>query len=472
MTRRRRIRTTTKRSSRCIRRAVQPRYAARPSMHTSAAGATAPASVVQRHASPALVPLRRRPQGVPIAGLEMILGITQERLLVWRPALMRSRPRRFAGAVPLARDPERGRASQVVLFGAHDCSSSRERSSVWRRCAAVGSVGSRPRSRRSHRAQIPVISARCPPWRRNSATRPTPSCSSSTATTSARRRAANVAVYDALRARRRDQRDAHGAVPLGARRRRDVPRRRRRRAPHAQRPSGRPTAGDRSPTPRACSTATAASRARCTTCGTTATSTRSARSAAPRSSGPFSGASTSAISTVTWARFSSAAEFFDVYLEMAVDFGLPMRMPGASANGRSVSRSAASRPRRASCSPTTSCTCRRRRPRARSRRPCSTCGPASPRSTCTRRSTAPSCARSHPDWAARVEDHAFVTNDPSFAGARGTRPAPRSSASASCATCNGRADRANGSEDARAARAPATRAGARRSRRPSSRCRA
>ena len=60
------------------------------------------ASVVQRHA---YLHWSRSATaaGFPIAGLEMILGITQERLLVWRPALMRSRPRRFAGAVPLAR---------------------------------------------------------------------------------------------------------------------------------------------------------------------------------------------------------------------------------------------------------------------------------------------------------------------------------------------------------------------------------
>jgi hypothetical protein len=32
----------------------------------------------------------------------MILGVSRERLLVWRPALLRSRPRRFAGAIDLA----------------------------------------------------------------------------------------------------------------------------------------------------------------------------------------------------------------------------------------------------------------------------------------------------------------------------------------------------------------------------------
>jgi hypothetical protein len=59
-------------------------------------------SVVQRHAY-AHWARRSAAVGFPIAGPEMILGVTPERLLVWRPALLRSRPRRFAGAVPLAR---------------------------------------------------------------------------------------------------------------------------------------------------------------------------------------------------------------------------------------------------------------------------------------------------------------------------------------------------------------------------------
>ena len=44
----------------------------------------------------------RRRSGFPIAGPEMILGVTQERLLVWRPTFLRSRPRRFAGAIRLS----------------------------------------------------------------------------------------------------------------------------------------------------------------------------------------------------------------------------------------------------------------------------------------------------------------------------------------------------------------------------------
>src|ERR1700687_2250851 len=59
-------------------------------------------SVVQRHAY-AHWARRYAAAGFPIAGPEMILRVTSERLLVWRPALLRSRPRRFAGAVPLAR---------------------------------------------------------------------------------------------------------------------------------------------------------------------------------------------------------------------------------------------------------------------------------------------------------------------------------------------------------------------------------
>jgi predicted glycoside hydrolase/deacetylase ChbG (UPF0249 family) len=65
-------------------------------------------------------------------------------------------------------------------------------------------------------------------------------------------------------------------------------------------------------------------------------------------------------------------EFFDVYLELAVEFGLPVRLSGGEPaeretsgcrcgcraprrSARSVSRSAGSPPRRASCSPTGSC---------------------------------------------------------------------------------------------------------------------
>jgi hypothetical protein len=59
-------------------------------------------SVVQRHAY-ALWVRRAAAAGFPIAGPEMILGVTPERLLVWRPALLRGRPRRYAGAIALSR---------------------------------------------------------------------------------------------------------------------------------------------------------------------------------------------------------------------------------------------------------------------------------------------------------------------------------------------------------------------------------
>ena len=39
--------------------------------------------------------------GFPVAGPEMVLGVSNERLLVWRTALIRARPRRFAGAISL-----------------------------------------------------------------------------------------------------------------------------------------------------------------------------------------------------------------------------------------------------------------------------------------------------------------------------------------------------------------------------------
>jgi hypothetical protein len=61
-----------------------------------------PPSVVQRHAY-ARWAKHCDSVAFPIAGPEMILGVTQERLLVWRPGFLRSRPRRFAGAVELSR---------------------------------------------------------------------------------------------------------------------------------------------------------------------------------------------------------------------------------------------------------------------------------------------------------------------------------------------------------------------------------
>ena len=70
--------------------------------HANIGARSARTSVVQRHAY-AHWARASAAAGFPIAGPEMILGITQSRLVVWRPALIRSRPRRYAGAIPLGR---------------------------------------------------------------------------------------------------------------------------------------------------------------------------------------------------------------------------------------------------------------------------------------------------------------------------------------------------------------------------------
>ena len=72
------------------------------SIATSGKSTLRPPSVIQRHAY-ALWARRASTAGFPIAGPEMILGITEQRLVAWRPALLRSRPRRYAGAIPLNR---------------------------------------------------------------------------------------------------------------------------------------------------------------------------------------------------------------------------------------------------------------------------------------------------------------------------------------------------------------------------------
>jgi len=57
-------------------------------------------SITQRHSYARWVRNAGR-AGFPIAGPEMVIGVSNERLLVWRTALIRARPRRFAGAVAL-----------------------------------------------------------------------------------------------------------------------------------------------------------------------------------------------------------------------------------------------------------------------------------------------------------------------------------------------------------------------------------
>ena len=126
------------------------------------------------------------------------------------------------------------------------------------------------------------------------------------------------------------------------------------------------------------------------------------RAAGPRSSGRSCGASTSATSTPTWARSSCKPEFFDIYLDLAVDFGLPAPAVGrrrpsatigfpfralAAEEGVVVPRPL--RPRRDGVGSRRAIERALARPAAR----------ASPRSTSTRRSTRPSCGRTTPDWA-------------------------------------------------------------------------
>ena len=52
--------------------------------------------------------------GFPIAGPEMVIGITPERLLVWRPSFVRNRPRRFAGAMALSEIRRAGIHRRVI----------------------------------------------------------------------------------------------------------------------------------------------------------------------------------------------------------------------------------------------------------------------------------------------------------------------------------------------------------------------
>jgi hypothetical protein len=72
-----------------------------------------PPTLIQRHAY-AVWSRRAGAAGFPIPGPEMILGVTEERLVAWRPALIRSRPRRYAGAIPLARINSAGIHRHIV----------------------------------------------------------------------------------------------------------------------------------------------------------------------------------------------------------------------------------------------------------------------------------------------------------------------------------------------------------------------
>ena len=131
-------------------------------------------------------------------------------------------------------------------------------------------------------------------------------------------------------------------------------------------------------------------------------------------------------------------EFFDAYLELAVDFGLPLRLGRRGRRARRrASRSAASRPTRASCSPTTWSRARRAPAGASSAR-CSSSSPGSPSWRCIPASTPTSCA----PRAATTGRGASRTTRCSHATRRSATSwrarAPRSSAGARCATCSAR----------------------------------
>ena len=108
------------------------------------------------------------------------------------------------------------------------------------------------------------------------------------------------------------------------------------------------------------------------------------------------------------------ADFFDVYLELAVDFRLPLRM--ARRERRAHDRLPVpprSPTRRASCSPTTSCT-RTSGRGATIERTLFDLRPGVTEIYLHPAVDTDELRVSHPDWARRVEDHAFLTSDASL----------------------------------------------------------
>ena len=107
-------------------------------------------------------------------------------------------------------------------------------------------------------------------------------------------------------------------------------------------------------------------------------------------------------------------EFFDVYLELAVDFRLPLRMAGrerGTTGGVSVSP-ARSRGRRRVPRSLRAHKCRLA---ARDREGAVRAAAGRDRGlSAPGASTPTNCAASHPDWANRVEDHAILTERPAF----------------------------------------------------------
>ena len=202
-------------------------------------------------------------------------------------------------------------------------------------------------------------------------------------------------------------------MPVGTRRGRDVSRRGRRRAPHAQLRVGAPTAGGPSPTPPACSTATAASPGRSKTSGTTPTSTRCARSAEPSSNGRSTGASTSRTSTRTWGRCSFVPSSSTCTWRWRSTSVSRCGWPGASGErliGFPYRRLAEEE---GVVFPDhfvyTSVGSRRAIEKA-----LFDLGPGVTEVYLHPSIDTDELRASHPDWANRVEDHAYLTDDPSF----------------------------------------------------------
>ena len=207
--------------------------------------------------------------------------------------------------------------------------------------------------------------------------------------------AANVGVLRrAARRRRRPARRSWCPCPWARDAAAELPRRGRRRAPHAQRRVRRLPLGPDHPRARRCSTATAASPARSTTCGTTPTSTRCgaecraqierAHPLGLRRQPPRLPPGRTAAAARVLRRLPRAGGRVRAAAPPAVD-----DQPSAA----SASRSASWPPRRACVFPDHfdhdwRAGSRERVVRARS----PTCSRASPRSTCSRRSTRPRSA--------------------------------------------------------------------------------
>ena len=98
-------------------------------------------------------------------------------------------------------------------------------------------------------------------------------------------------------------------------------------------------------------------------------------------------------------------EFFDVVLALAVDFRLPLRLPGADQQHTRVSRSASSPPKKASCRPTAwSGSPGAIAPRPPSTSSSPTCHPGLRKWSCRPASDSAELRAMMPDWPARVED--------------------------------------------------------------------